>query len=71
MIELASKQIGSRKPVRLAIVHVNAEDQALSLLEAASAQIKPIESYCRPLSPIVGNHADPGTVALTNITGIT
>ena len=70
MIELAGERIGGRKPVRLATVHANAEAEALSLLEAARAQLNPIESYCCPLSPVVGNHAGPGTVALTYMAGI-
>jgi len=70
MIELAGERIAGRKPVRLATVHANAEAEALSLLEAARARLNPIESYCCPLSPVVGNHAGPGTVALTYMAGI-
>jgi len=68
--ELVVERIAGRKPVRLAAVHANAEAEASLLLEAACARLNPIESYCCPLSPVVGSHAGPGTVALTYMAGI-
>jgi DegV family protein with EDD domain len=70
LLELVVERIGSQKPVRLATVHANAEVEASSLLEAARAQLNPIESFCCPLSPVVGSHAGPGTVALTYMAGV-
>ena len=52
------------------MVHAKAEAEALSLLEAAHAQLNPFESYCCPLSPIVGNHTSLRTVAFTYMAGI-
>jgi fatty acid kinase fatty acid binding subunit len=70
VVELAKDRIGTRKPVRLATVHADAEAEAVSLLEAACAQLNPVETFCCPLSPVVGSHAGPGTVALTYMAGI-
>jgi DegV family protein with EDD domain len=70
MIELAGERIAGRTPVRLAIAHANAEAEASALLEAARAKLNPIESYCCPLSPVVGSHAGPGTVSLNYMAGI-
>jgi DegV family protein with EDD domain len=70
ILELAVDRIAGRKPVRLATVHANAETEASILLETADAALNPIETYCCPLSPVVGNHAGPGTVALTYMAGI-
>ncbi len=70
VVELAIERIADRKPVRLATVHANAEAEAASLLEAACAQLNPVETYCCPLSPVVGSHAGPGTVALTYMAGV-
>lgn len=70
ILELATERIAGRKPVRVATVHANAEAEATALLEAARLKLNPIESYCCPLSPVVGNHAGPGTVALTYMAGI-
>ncbi len=70
LLELAVERIGSRVPVRLATVHANAEKEAQSLLVAARVRLHPIETLCCPLSPVVGTHAGPGTVALTYMAGI-
>ncbi len=70
LLDLAVQRIGDRAPVRLAAVHANAEAEALSLLEAARARLDPVETLCCPLSPVVGTHAGPGTIALTYMAGI-
>ena len=71
MLELTIERISDRVPVRLASVHANAEGEALTVLEAARARLNPIETLCCPLSPVVGTHAGPGTVALTYMAGVT
>jgi DegV family protein with EDD domain len=70
MVELAIERIGGRKPVRIATVHANAEVEALALLEAAREKMEPVETLCCPLSPVIGTHAGPGTVALNYMAGI-
>ena len=70
LLELTIERIGDRVPVRLASVHANAEKEAVSLLESARAKLNPIETLCCPLSPVVGTHAGPGTVALTYLAGV-
>jgi DegV family protein with EDD domain len=70
LMDLASERIDNRVPLRLATVHANAEAEAMSLLESARARLNPIETLCCPLSPVVGTHAGPGTVALTYMAGV-
>lgn len=70
LLELTIERIGNQVPVRLASVHANAEAEALTVLEAARARLNPIETLCCPLSPVVGTHAGPGTVALTYMAGV-
>ncbi len=70
LLELTIERIGGRKPVRIATVHANAESEALKLLEAAKAQILPIETLCCPLSPVIGTHAGPGTIAIPFLAGM-
>ena len=70
LLELTIERIGNRVPLRLATVHANAEAEALAVLEAARAQLDPVETLCCPLSPVVGTHAGPGTVALTYMAGV-
>jgi len=70
MLDLVEEKVAGRTPIRLATVHANAEAEALTLLETARQRINPIESLHSPLSPVIGTHAGPGTVALAFMTGI-
>lgn len=70
MLDLTEEKISGRIPVRLATVHANAEAEALSLLENARQRFHPIESLHSPLSPVIGAHTGPGTVALAYMTGL-
>jgi DegV family protein with EDD domain len=70
MIELAAERVNSRAPVRIAVTHANAEADALSLLETAKKHFDPIETLISPLSPVIGTHAGPGTLALNFMYGI-
>lgn len=70
MLELVEEKIAGRSPVRLAVSHANAESEALALLEAARQRFNPIESFHCPLSPVIGCHAGPGTLALSYMTGL-
>jgi DegV family protein with EDD domain len=70
MQELVVERIGASKPVRLASVHADAEGEAQSVLESASAALNPVEKLCCPLAPVIGAHAGPGTVALNWMAGV-
>jgi DegV family protein with EDD domain len=69
MIELTTERIGSRPPVRIAVTHANSEADALALLESVTKQFDPVETLISPLSPVIGTHAGPGTVALNFMFG--
>ncbi len=69
MIDLTVERVGARSPVRLATAYADAEKEALSVLDAASARLKPVETFCCPLSPVIGAHVGPGTVALAYMAG--
>ena len=70
MIELTAERINGRTSVRIAVTHANSEADAFGLLEAARKQFDPIETLISPLSPVIGTHAGPGTVALNFMCGI-
>jgi fatty acid-binding protein DegV len=70
VVELVAERVRGRTPVRLAVTHANSEADALSLLESARAVLDPVETMCVPLSPVIGTHAGPGTVALNFTCGI-
>jgi DegV family protein with EDD domain len=69
MLDLIENKIAGRTPIRLATVHANAEAEALALLETARQRFNPVESLVSPLSPVIGTHAGPGTVALAFMSG--
>jgi len=70
MLDLAEVRFAGNSPVRLATVHANANEEALALLETARQRFTPVESLISPLSPVIGTHAGPGTVALAYMTGL-
>ena len=69
MIDLAGERMGGRLPVRLAGAHANCEDDAVAVMEKAVSRYHPVETITSPLSPVIGTHAGPGTVALAYMTG--
>jgi DegV family protein with EDD domain len=70
LIELVEAQVGGRKPVRLATPHANSPDDARALLDEAAARLGAVEKIVAELSPVVGTHAGPGTVALAYMAGL-
>lgn len=69
-IEVIVDRIKGKAPIRLAATHANSESDANALLKTASAQLDPVETFCCPLSPVIGTHTGPGTVALNYMFGI-
>jgi len=70
LITLVSRQVEGRTPIRLAAFHANAEAEARSLLETATAKLNPVETVFTCVSPAIGVHAGPGTVGLAYMAGI-
>jgi len=70
VVQLAAESINGKSPVRIAVTHANATAEAQALLDAAQAELNPIETFISPLSPVIGTHAGPGTVALNFMYGI-
>ncbi len=70
MIDLVTKHVSGRTPVRLATLHANAEVEAHATLDAAVLQIQPIETVFASVSPVIGTHAGPGTIGLAFMAGM-
>jgi DegV family protein with EDD domain len=70
MVELTAERIHGRTPIRIAVTHANCEADASALLELAQKQFEPVETLITPLSPVIGTHAGPGTVALNFMCGV-
>jgi DegV family protein with EDD domain len=70
VVETVAERIKGKSPIRLAATHANSEADARSLLQLAQSELDPVETLCCPLSPVIGTHAGPGTVALNFISEI-
>jgi DegV family protein with EDD domain len=69
-VEIVTERLKGKASIRLATTHANSEVDARSMLEAARRELNPIETFCCPLSPVIGAHVGPGTVALNYMSGI-
>ena len=70
VVELTVERVSGGTPVRLATTHANAQADAESLLKAAQEALNPVEALTSPLSPVIGTHVGPGTIALNYMYGI-
>jgi DegV family protein with EDD domain len=70
VIEIIAERSAGRTPLHLACLHANAADDARELLQEATDLLKPVESIFTEVSPVVANHAGPGTVGLAFMAGL-
>jgi DegV family protein with EDD domain len=70
VIEIIAERSAGRAPLRLACLHANAADDARDLLQEATGLLTPVESIFTEVSPVVANHAGPGTVGLAFMAGL-
>jgi DegV family protein with EDD domain len=70
VLELVKENTGGKTPIRIATLHANAPQEAKALLEKAEKELNPIESILSEVSPVVANHAGPGTVGLAYMAGM-
>jgi DegV family protein with EDD domain len=64
LVELIEERVNGRKGIHLATLHANAEEDARQLLAMAQGRLDIVETVLAEVSPVVGNHAGPGTVGL-------
>jgi DegV family protein with EDD domain len=70
VVETVAERIQGRSSIRLAATHANCDTDAAALLDLAGTRLMPVETMICPLSPVIGTHAGPGTVALNYMSGI-
>lgn len=73
LLDLFEERIGGRQPVSIAAMHASAPEEARILLERAQQRFSPgaiSEAVITEVSPVVGAHTGPGTMALAYMTGI-
>ena len=70
MIELMLEKIGDERPVRIAGFHSQAPELTDELIARTQEQIEVRETFRTVLSPVIGTHVGPGTVALAVMHGM-
>lgn len=70
VLELIVEKTKGKSPIRLATLHANAPEDAKALLAKAEKELNPVESIFAGVSPVVANHAGPGTVGLAYMAGM-
>ncbi len=70
VFELVAEKTKGQSPIRLASLHANAPDEARTLLDRATRELNAAECIFTEVSPVVGNHAGPGTVGLAYMVGM-
>jgi len=70
LISLVEEKTGGEKPLRLAVLHSNVPEQAQALLKDAEKALSPDETFLAELSPVIGTHVGPGTLAISFMRGL-
>lgn len=70
IVELLAERVGDRKPVKLAVLHANAADEAKVLLEAGAKRVGAEQTALADVSPAVGTHTGPGTLGFAFLAGV-
>jgi DegV family protein with EDD domain len=69
LVEVTVERIGDVRPVYIAALHANAEEEARQVLDEISAIVEPKETAITFVSAAVGTHAGPGTIGLAFMAG--
>lgn len=64
LVEIINENAGSQ-PVRIASLHANAPTDAQEVLDLCKNQLNVQEGFVGEVSPVIGTHVGPGTVALS------
>ncbi len=70
LVEIVTEECRGKSPVRLAALHANSPAEAQTVLDKAAALLQPSETFTCELSPVIGTHVGPGTIALAYQAGI-
>ncbi len=70
LIEMVIEDCHGKSPVSLAALHAQSLPEAEAVLGKASARLNPVETFTCELSPVIGTHVGPGTIALAYQAGM-
>jgi DegV family protein with EDD domain len=65
LVEIVNERVAGKPNLRIGVAHADAPAEAESLLQAAANSLNPVETMIAELSPVIGTHVGPGTLALT------
>ncbi len=65
LVEIVSERVEGKSNLRLGVSHADAPEEAARLLQDVSDRLNPVETMIAELSPAIGTHVGPGTLALT------
>jgi DegV family protein with EDD domain len=69
LLDLVAERLEDEKPLRMAVVHVDAESQAWELAKEVRERFSPDELITTELTPVLGIHAGPDALGLAYSTG--
>lgn len=69
MLDLIEKRTSGKTPLRIAPFHALCEDECRALEAAAVERLHPDEVFRSEVSPVIGAHVGPGTVAIAWMAG--
>jgi DegV family protein with EDD domain len=73
LADIVEQAIDGRKPLHLATLHANAENEAVALLDRCAARVgseNVTDAVLSEVSPTIGTHTGPGTVGVAFMAGI-
>ncbi len=70
IVDIVVENTQGKENLRLSALHANSPEHAQMMLDKASERLNPVETVVTALSPGVGVHAGPGTVALAYTYGV-
>jgi len=70
LIQLMKHRVNEEKPLRIAVMHSKAPKRARMLLDRVEREFQTEQSILAELSPVIGTHVGPGTLALAWIHGL-
>ncbi|HAY84202.1 MAG TPA: DegV family protein [Chloroflexi bacterium] len=69
LAELVQERIGDRRPIYMAAIHANAQDEAEMVLDMIAEKLPLKARMVTAVAPTVGTHTGPGTVGIAYMAG--
>jgi len=69
LLELLSERVKEERPLRIAVVHADAESKAWELAKQVRQRFSPDELITSEINPTLGSHMGPDTIGLAYSTG--